>query len=159
MNNSTIQALVFASIVDTALQNFGDAYNLGIDLTNISNLKRDTTTNDITIKEHNNHSSNDLINQSNIVNFTKYESALGFSNSALKKFYNEISSIQPQTEENNMTNQNYLKKLENGLVEFNNAIKNKEDPMKVMEIVHTKVHPNLQILFNLKIDYEKTNYF
>ena len=153
MNNSTIQALVFASIVDTALQNYGDAYNVGIDLTNISNMKRDTTTtNDTTTNEHNNHSSNDIIDQSNIVNFTNYESALGFSNSALKKFYNEISSIQSLTKENNTTNQNYLTKLENGLVEFNNAIKNKEDPMKVMEIVHTKIHPNLQVLFNLKLN-------
>ena len=57
------------------------------------------------------------------------------------------------SEENNTTNsQNYLKKLENGLIEFNNAIKNKENPIKVMEIVHTQIHPNLQILFNLKIN-------
>jgi hypothetical protein len=76
---------------------------------------------------------------------------LGFSNYALKKFYNEILLIPSITENNTTTaNQNYLKKLENGLVEFNIAIKNKEDPMKVMEIVHTKIHPNLQILFNLK---------
>ena len=59
----------------------------------------------------------------------------------------------PLSEENNTTNsQNYLKKLENGLSEFNNAIKNKENPMKVMKIVHTQIHPNLQILFNLKIN-------
>ena len=40
LNNSTIQALVLASIVDTALQNYGDAYNVGFDLTNMSNLNQ-----------------------------------------------------------------------------------------------------------------------
>ena len=153
LNNSTIQSLIFANIVDTALQNYGDAFNVGIDLTNMSNMKRDTiTTNDTTTNGHLNHGSNDVINQSTIVNFTNYESALGFSNDALKKFYNEISSIQSLTEENNTTNQNYLKKLEIGLVELNNAITDKENAMKVMEIVHTKIHPNLQILFNLKLN-------
>lgn len=87
---------------------------------------------------------------SNTVNFTNYESGLGFSNNALKKFYDEISLIPSITENNTTTSHNYLQKLEGGLVKFNNAIKNKENPMKVMKIVHTKIHPNLQILFNLK---------
>jgi hypothetical protein len=158
LNNSTIQALVFASIVDTALQNYGDAYNVGFDLTNMSNMMMSpTTTYDNTTTAtngHNNQGSSDVSTHDTIVNFTDYESALGFSNSALDQFINEIKpSIQSQTgeESNNTTNQNYLEKLENGLVEFNNAIKNKENPMKVMEIVHTQIHPNLQILFNLKI--------
>jgi len=70
----------------------------------------------------------------------------------LDKFYNERFAISPPlSEENNTTNQNYVK-LKNGLVELNNSIKNKEKAMKVMEIVHTKIHPNLQILFNLKLN-------
>jgi hypothetical protein len=113
-----------------------------------------TTTNDnTTTNGHNNHGSNNISRHPNIVNFTNYESALGLSNSALDKFHNEIKpSIQSQTgDENNTTNQNYLEKLENGLVELNNSIKNKENAMKVMEIVPTIIHPNLQILFNLQI--------
>ena len=69
----------------------------------------------------------------------------------LDKFYNERFAISPPlSEENNTTNQNYVK-LKNGLVELNNSIKNKEKAMKVMEIVHTKIHPNLQAAFNLKL--------
>ena len=154
LNNSTIQALVLASIVDTALQNYGEAYNVGFDLTNMSNLINETTTNETTTTNgHNNHASTNISIHSNIVNLTNYESALAFSNNTLEKYNNEISTASlPSSEENNTTNsQNYLKKLENGLSEFNNAIKNKENPMKVMEIVHTQIHPNLQILFNLKI--------
>jgi hypothetical protein len=154
LNNSTIQALVFASIVDTALQNYGDAYNVGFDLTNMSNMIKKTTTNDTTTTNgHTTHGSTNASMPSNIVNVTNYESALGFSNNALDKYYNDIDtdSLSLSEENNNTTHQNYLKKLENGIIEFNNAIKNKENPMKVMEIVHTQIHPNLQILFNLMI--------
>lgn len=155
LNNSTIQALVLANIVDAALQNYGDAFNIGIDLTNMSNLNRSIVSNDSETQDHNNHSSsNDTITtqQMSIVNFSSYESALGSSNNALDKYYNEISTVSPplSEENNNTTTQNYLKKLENGLIELNNVIKNKENAMKVMEIVHTQIHPNLQILFNLK---------
>ena len=157
VNNSTIQALVLASIVDTALQNYGDAYNVEFDLTNMSNLNKETSTNETTAtatNEHTDHPSTNTSIHSNLVNLTNYESALAFSNNALEKFHNYISTASlPLSEENNTTNsQTYLKKLENGLIEFNNAIKNKENPIKVMEIVHTQIHPNLQILFNLKID-------
>ncbi|HET7643781.1 MAG TPA: hypothetical protein VFK40_09755, partial [Nitrososphaeraceae archaeon] len=159
VNNSTIQALVLASIVDTALQNYGDAYNVGFDLTNMSNLNKETstnetTTNNTTTNGHTDHPSTNISIHSNIVSHTNYESALAFSNNALEKFHNDISTASlPLSEKNNTANsQTYLKKLENGLTEFNNAIKNKENPIKVMEIVHTKIHPNLQILFNLKID-------
>ena len=136
LNNSTIQALVFASIVDTALQNYGDAYNVGIDLTNAANMHKSMTATDDTVSS-----------QSGLLNFSNYESALGFSDKALDKYYNEISS---SLAEKNTKTQDYLKKLENGLLELNNAINNKENPMKVMKIVHTNIHPNLQILFNLK---------
>jgi len=155
VNNSTIQALVLASIVDTALQNYGDAYHVGFDLTNMSNLNKETSTNETTTSNgHTDHTSTNTSIHSDIVNHTNYESALAFSNTALEKYKNDIATDSlPISEENNTINsQNYLKKLENGLTEFNNAIKNKENPMKVMEIVHTQIHPNLQILFNLKIE-------
>jgi len=157
VNNSTIQALVLASIVDTALQNYGDAYNVGFDLTNMSNLNKETSTNETTTtttNEHTDHASTNTSIHFNLVNLTNYESALAFSNNALEKFYNDISTTSlPLSEENNITNkQTYIKKLENGLIEFNNVLKNKENPIKVMEIVHTQIHPNLQILFNLKIE-------
>lgn len=155
VNNSTIQALVLASIVDTALQNYGDAYHVGFDLTNMSNLNKETSTNETTTTNgHTDHTSTNTSIHSDIVNHTNYESALAFSNTALEKYKNDIATDSlPISEENNTINsQNYLKNLENGLTEFNNAIKNKENPMKVMEIVHTQIHPNLQILFNLKIE-------
>jgi len=155
LNNSTIQVLVLASVVDTALQNYGDAYNVGFDLTNMSNMKKESTTNDTAATNgHSDHVSTNASTHYNLVNFTNYESALAFSNNALEKYKNEMSTSSPPLSEENNTNdsQSYLAKLENGLTEFNNAIKNKENPIKVMEIVHTQIHPNLQILFNLTIN-------
>ena len=37
-NNSTVQALVVANIVDEILRKYGDAYDVGYDLTNMSNM-------------------------------------------------------------------------------------------------------------------------
>jgi hypothetical protein len=149
LNNSTIQSLVFADIVNTALQSYGKAFDMGIDLTNISNMNTTTssTGNNTIDNGHNNHELQKTSEQISIVNFSSYESALSFTDYALKKFNSDIKTSIP---ENNTKTQNYLKQLNNGLLEFNSAIKNHENPMKVMKIVHTKIHPNLQTLFTLK---------
>jgi len=146
LNNSTIQALVFADIVNTALQSYGSSFGIGIDLTNMSNLNTTSNENNTLDNKHSNHELQNITDQMNIVNFFSYESALSFADYALKKFNSEIKISIP----NNNKTQNYLKQLENGLLEFNTAITNKENPMKVMEVVHTKIQPNVQILFNLK---------
>ena len=149
LNNSTIQALVFADIVNTALQSYGTAFDIGIDLTNMSNMNTTTssTGNNTIDNGHNNHKLQNTTEQMSIVNLSSYESALSFADYALKKFNSDIKTSIP---ENNTKTQNFLKQLDNGLLEFNTAIKNHENPMKVMKIVHTKIHPNLQILFTLK---------
>jgi hypothetical protein len=146
LNNSTIHALVFADIVNNALQSYGSAFDIGIDLTDISNLNTTSNENNTVDNKHSNHELQNITDQMNIVNFSSYESALSFADYALKKFNSEVKTSIP----NNNKTQNYLEQLENGLLEFNTAIKNKENPMKVMKIVHTKIHPNLQIVFNLK---------
>ena len=151
LNNSTIQALVFANLVNSALQSYGTTFNIGIDLTNMSNLhaeEKESMENNSLPKEDNNHELKNVTNNPmNIVNFSSYESAVSFADYTLKKFNSEIKT---SITENDTETQNYLKKMEDGLLELNTAIKNKENPMEVMEIVHTKIHPNLQILFNLK---------
>ena len=42
-NNSTVQALVVANIVDEILRKYGDAYNVDYDLTNMSNMEMSNT--------------------------------------------------------------------------------------------------------------------
>ncbi len=41
--------------------------------------------------------------------------------------------------------------LGNSLYELKNAIELKKEPLKIMEIVHGKVHSNLQLAFNLTL--------
>src|SRR5215211_7159010 len=131
LNNSTIQALVFADIVNNALQSYGSAFDIGIDLTNISNLNTTSNENEnennTVDNKHSNHELQNITDQMNIVNFSSYESALSFADYALKKFNSEVKTSIP----NNNKTQNYLEQLEKGLLEFNTAIKNKENPMKV----------------------------
>ena len=143
-----IKLLVFADIVNTALQSYGTTFGIGIDLTNMSNLNTTSNENNTVDNKHSKHELQNITDQMNIVNFSSYESALSFVDYAFKKFNSEIKILIP----NNNKTQNYLEQLEKGLLEFNTAIKNKENPMKVMKIVHTKIHPNLQIVFNLKLE-------
>ena len=112
----------------------------------MSNLNTTSNENNTVDNKHSNHELQNITDQMNIVNFSSYESALSFADYALKKFNSEIKTLIP----NNNKTQNYLEQLEKGLLEFNTAITNKENPMKVMEVVHTKIQPNLQILFDLK---------
>ena len=114
----------------------------------MSNLNTTSNENNTVDNKHSKHELQNITDQMNIVNFSSYESALSFADYALKKFNSEIKTLIP----NNNKTRNYLEQLEKGLLEFNTAIKNKENPMKVMKIVHTKIHPNLQIVFNLKLE-------
>lgn len=46
-----------------------------------------------------------------------------------------------------------VSKIENGLVELNNLLSNKASPQDLMKIVHTQIHPSLQLgpSFRVKI--------
>lgn len=145
MNNSTIQALAFANIISIAIEKYGDAFNIEIDLTNTTNLNDNKIMADMYnrpsgYKEQNNK----------VINQDKYESALAFFDVGLKRFFKEITSSL-QSEENYAEKQSYLKKLENGLLDLKESMEKKANAMKVIEIIYTDIHPNLQILFNLKL--------
>jgi hypothetical protein len=48
-------------------------------------------------------------------------------------------------------NANAMNELEKDLVKLRNAIDNKVQPMEIMMIAHGKIHPSLQVAFNLKV--------
>lgn len=106
INNSTIEALVFSNLVSIALQKYNIAFNVGIDLRNLSNVHKLESTRDNVINNH-----------IDLLNFSSYESALGFSHTALSKYYNDISIMStisaPLSEQNNNTIPipNYYKNL------------------------------------------------
>src|SRR5215210_685123 len=54
LNNSTVQAIVLANVIDEVLRNYGSAFEVGFDMTNMSLMEE-------MIQENNNSSSGDII--------------------------------------------------------------------------------------------------
>ena len=63
---------------------------------------------------------------------------------------NDLFNISLRTFENK-DNEYAMNKLGEGLADLKDYIYNKAAPIKVMEIVHMQIHPNLQTAFNLKL--------
>ena len=86
-NNSTVQALVVANIVDEILRKYGDAYNIDYDLTNMSNMEMSNTDSP---GEHGGKKHFDIIgtkgNELILVDTTDYQSAQALSAEANKIF-------------------------------------------------------------------------
>jgi hypothetical protein len=152
-NNSTVQALVVANLVDQTLRKYGDAYNLGFDLANMSNM--DMTDIDLMSpqdrKEHSDSQGNSE-NKLQLVNIEDYQSAQLLSGQAVQIFeqiFKPLSQIGNHTSSGNNSNVVYVAKLENGLIEPNNMLYNTTNPQELMMLVHTQIHPGLQLAYNL----------
>jgi hypothetical protein len=76
-----------------------------------------------------------------------YQSAQGLAIKATNIFKDKLKF----TEINNKNITGYITNLENGLTQLNNMVANKESPMNVMMVVHTKIHPNILQAFSLQL--------
>ena len=164
--NSTIQALAFASLVNNILTEYGNAYAVEYDMTNMSNmalLGNNTSmvmsgmANDGNNSNSNmgsmNMSSSTMMNEDNetnrnysLVDITDYQSAQALAAKALEIFNVELKPMAPNNSIAFVTN------LENGLTQLNSSIRSKASPMDIMMIVHTQIHPNLLEAFNLETE-------
>jgi hypothetical protein len=149
-NNSTVQALVVANIVDEILRKYGDAYDVGYDLTEMSNMliahsinahgrERDS-------KSLGNTDGHELV----LVNIGDYQSAQTLSKKAIKIFEGKLKPPFQVDNYNSNSSIVSVSKIENGLLELNNLLNNKASPQDLMKIVHTQIHPNLQLAYNLE---------
>ena len=75
---------------------------------------------------------------------TDIQSAQGIASKAMEIFYTELK---PRAPSNSAA---FITKLEKSLTELDTSIKNKLPPVKIMEIAHTQVHPNLGEAYNLQ---------
>jgi hypothetical protein len=153
--NSTVQALILANVVDEILRNYGDALEVDYDLTNMSNMVMSNMSRSTTMmmmgdsmknssmirEESDNYTTNNII-----VNLADYQTAQALSDKA-QRIFNE--DLKPLAATSNVTT--FIVKLENGLIQLRNAVNNGAAPMDVMMIVHTQVHPNMQIAYNLQL--------
>src|SRR5690349_16743443 len=134
-NNSTVDALFLANIVDEILQYYGGAYGiLPSVMLNMSSMASMPTNLGI-------HS----VNASRVFDIDKYQTAKQYASRAVEIFDAELKPY--ETKNNSIA----AGEVEKHLTELKNAVDNKAPPLQVMMIVHTKIHPNLQLAYNLKV--------
>ena len=142
--NSTTLALVVANLVDEILKNYGSAYAITYDLTNMSNMM-------MAMMLNNNDSSSSghlsISEKSNavLVNVYNYQTAQVLSNVVNRLFNDKLSAQAPVNEKVTIDN------LEQSIKDLKYAIDNKVRAEDLMEIVHMKIHPMLQSAYDLKL--------
>jgi hypothetical protein len=171
--DTTTQPLAFADLVDSVLINYGNAYGVGFDMTNMSNMIMMESNNNSSsmamsgmVDDNNssnmnmgsmNTSSSTMMNMDSemkrnysLVNTADYQSTQALAAKALEIFNTELRPMASNNNNNNNTTA-FITNLENGLTQLNNSIRSKASPMDIMMIVHTQVHPNLMQAFNLQL--------
>ena len=174
--NAKIEALALANIIDSVLINYGNAFHVGFDITNMSNMVM-TGKNSNTVpmvmnnSENGNNSATNNMNMNmnmhtmntssntttqqgvqvsdgySLVNVSDYQSAQALTIKASEIFNNKLKST-------NMNDKNvtvFITNLDDGLTQLNNLIANKSSPLDVMTVVHTQIHPNLLEAFSLQL--------
>jgi hypothetical protein len=151
-DNSTVQTLVVANIADEILRRYGEAYNVGYDLTNMSNMLITQSINAHGMESHlNSLANNDGGNELVLVSEGDYQSAQALSKEAINIFERKLRPL-PEFENNgNNIKTPFVSNVRDSLLELNILLNNKASPEDLMNIVHTQIHPSLQIAYNLKL--------
>lgn len=148
--NNTVIALVLANLGDEVLRNYGYAFGvpsnimLSMNFSNVtSGLNYSNSTANMTV-----HSSH-MINQENtmMIDNSSYYSALEISDRMIEIYNSELKVSSSNSAFINKAKSN----LSGALYDLRKHIDIKESPSKIMEDVHGKIHPNLQIAFNLTL--------
>jgi hypothetical protein len=178
-DNDTIQALAFADLVDSVLSNYGNAYGVGFDMTNMSNMATMMESSNSSsssmaksgMADDNNNNNNSNMNMAsmNMSSSSSSSSTMMNMDSKMDRNYQLVNTadyqsaqalaakaleifkaeLKPMASNNNTTA--FITNLENGLTQLNNSIRSKASPMDIMMIVHTQIHPNLMQAFNLQL--------
>jgi hypothetical protein len=168
--NETTQPLAFADLVDSILINYGNAYAVDFDMTNMSNMAKmggnsSSSMTMVGMADDGNNSNNSNMNMNSmnmssstmmnmdsktnrdyvLVDITDYQSAQALASKAQEIFNTKLKHMASGNTSAFITN------LENGLTQLSNSIRSKAYPMDIMMIVHTQIHPNLLEAFNLKL--------
>lgn len=168
-NNSTIQALRLIELLDKLLTNYGNAYGVDFDMTNMSMMMAMSNgggndgTNNISSTNMNmgneggaNMSMSRMVMNDNssasgstIVNTIDYETAQAIANEINKVFNDELTNA--SSEMNSTTTGQSINNIDSAIRELVAKVGSKAPAMDVMTIVHTKIHPNLIAVFNLAL--------
>ena len=143
--NSTTLALVVANLVDEILRNYGSAYGITYDLTNMSNMMMAMMLNNNNDSSSSGHSTMSEKNNAVLVNIYNYQTAQVLSNVVNRLFNDKLSAQALVNEKVTIDN------LEQSIKDLKYAIDNKIRAEYLMEIVHMKIHPMLQSAYDLKL--------
>ena len=173
--DTKLQAIAFANVIDGMLINYGKAYRVGFDMTNMSNMvmignnsspssmvmSNPVTGNNSGASNMNlnmnsmNSSFNNMTGHAgemntgySLVNVSDYQSAQALATKAFEVF---SAKLKHTTMTNNKNVTGFVTNLENGLTQLNDSIAKKASPLDVIMIVHTQIHPNLLEGFNLQL--------
>jgi hypothetical protein len=158
-----IQSLRLAELVDFVLIDYGDAFKVDYDMTDMTSMverSKDQTqviTHNMPIRSDNtimkmgntSNANMDIRNHTNrnhtIINEGAYQSAKLLSTKALEIFESELK---PSSSDD--ASKAFDTNLEIGMVNFNNLIRDRAPPLDLMMVVHTQIHPNLLEAYDIK---------
>ena len=159
--NSTTLALVVANLVDEILRNYGSAYGITYDLTNMSNMMMANMPNNYdSFSSPDNVTTiagNDTLlsdgepasifenNNSALVNIFNYQTAQALSNN-VNRLNSDRLSVQAPADEKVIAGN-----LEQSIRDLKSAIDNEAPAEVLMEIVHMEIHPMLQSIYDLRL--------
>lgn len=178
--NAKIEALALANVIDSVLINYGNAYHVGFDMTNMSNMVMTGKNSKAVPMVMNNsvHGNNSATNNTNMnMNMNMNMQTMNTSSNtttqhggAMSDGYSLVNVSDYQSAQaltikaskifnnklksTNMNDKNvtgFISNLDNGLTQLNNLIAKKDSPLDVMMVVHTQIHPNLLEAFNLEL--------
>jgi hypothetical protein len=152
--NNTIIALVVANLADKFLKNYGHAFGVPSNIMlsmNFSNVTGGLNYPNSMAKMalHSSHMTNqENTTSTSMVDNSSYQNALKTSDRMIEIYNGElkISSSSDSAIINNAKSD-----LSSALYDLRKNIETKESPSKIMEDVHGRIHPNLQIAFNLTL--------
>ncbi|MDF0682527.1 MAG: hypothetical protein P0116_16335 [Candidatus Nitrosocosmicus sp.] len=145
-NNTPINPMRFVEVVDNILRNYGDAYDVNFDMTDMAYMTLANNSHNMDMNNKGGKDTKNGIENSSFENAADYQTAEGLSSKLLEIFQEKLKPMMTNKESSS-----YSKTLENGIIELINSIKNKDSPTDIMMIVHTKIHPSLVSAFNLQI--------
>lgn len=146
LNNATVQAVVLAEIIDDVLVNYGDAFGVDFNMTDMSVMDMDDEGGNMSDHSSMNMGGNEIVNAS------AYQSAVVYANKSIEIFTSDLKLLAlPDSESGESERTAAVDRIEASLVELREAINNEASPADIMTIVHAQIHPNMQVAYNLQI--------
>ena len=146
--NITTNAVVLANILDQMLIEYGEAYDIDYDPTNMSNMMM--TKRSETYAPPSSHSPSldvSMDEQTALSSVANYQSSQRLSVTAYDIFRNVLSHLPMQ----NINNKLFESKVERSLLDLMYLVNSNATIQDLMMIVHGQTHPNLQLAYNLTL--------